>query len=125
MLLWACASSNPPPQTAEAAPPKPTENATERETPLYVALAKLQSRGEVLGALSQPQRAQLEKYVAAVTPEQRELLLAGEDPAVASRPILYLAVGGQDLRFIDRKSTRLNSSHVKISYAVFILKIKK
>src|SRR5690606_41486757 len=25
----------------------------------------------------------------------------------------------------DRKSTRLNSSHVKISYAVFILKIKK
>src|SRR5690606_41442565 len=26
------------------------------------------------------------------------------------------------LRFIDRKSTRLNSSHVKISYAVFCLK---
>src|SRR5690606_42156733 len=27
--------------------------------------------------------------------------------------------------FIDRKSTRLNSSHVKISYAVFCLKKKK
>src|SRR5436309_4654222 len=29
------------------------------------------------------------------------------------------------LRSIDRKSTRLNSSHVKISYAVFCLKKKK
>src|SRR5690606_40988100 len=27
-------------------------------------------------------------------------------------------------RFLDRKSTRLNSSHVKISYAVFCLKKK-
>src|SRR3989442_10197858 len=27
--------------------------------------------------------------------------------------------------FIDRKSTRLNSSHVRISYAVFCLKKKK
>src|SRR5690606_41318792 len=27
--------------------------------------------------------------------------------------------------FLDRKSTRLNSSHVKISYAVFCLKKKK
>src|SRR5690606_40810523 len=30
-----------------------------------------------------------------------------------------------DWLFIDRKSTRLNSSHVKISYAVFCLKKKK
>src|SRR5690606_39671185 len=29
------------------------------------------------------------------------------------------------LKLIDRKSTRLNSSHVKISYAVFCLKKKK
>src|SRR5690349_22366708 len=28
-------------------------------------------------------------------------------------------------RFLDRKSTRLNSSHVEISYAVFCLKKKK
>src|SRR5690554_7473730 len=28
-------------------------------------------------------------------------------------------------KFIDRKSTRLNSSHVRISYAVFCLKKKK
>src|SRR5690349_24208690 len=31
----------------------------------------------------------------------------------------------QELREIDRKSTRLNSSHVEISYAVFCLKKKK
>src|SRR5207302_8488787 len=36
-------------------------------------------------------------------------------------------VGGQNdpVGGIDRKSTRLNSSHVKISYAVFCLKKKK
>src|SRR5690606_41409649 len=39
------------------------------------------------------------------------------DPQDAGRRILP---GGQ-----DRKSTRLNSSHVKISYAVFCLKKKK
>ena len=30
-----------------------------------------------------------------------------------------------DIQGIDRKSTRLNSSHVSISYAVFCLKKKK
>src|SRR5438874_6208137 len=36
------------------------------------------------------------------------------------------AVGGAGRgRVIDRKSTRLNSSHVEISYAVFCLKKKK
>src|SRR5690606_39382052 len=32
---------------------------------------------------------------------------------------------GKGAQGIDRKSTRLNSSHVKISYAVFCLKKKK
>src|SRR5690606_40070953 len=31
----------------------------------------------------------------------------------------------REASFLDRKSTRLNSSHVKISYAVFCLKKKK
>src|SRR5690606_41299689 len=35
------------------------------------------------------------------------------------------AVGCLLLRQLDRKSTRLNSSHVKISYAVFCLKKKR
>src|SRR5690554_7946797 len=30
-----------------------------------------------------------------------------------------------DIKYLDRKSTRLNSSHVRISYAVFCLKKKK
>src|SRR5690625_6998652 len=37
----------------------------------------------------------------------------------------YLAGGGGVLVLQDRKSTRLNSSHVAISYAVFCLKKKK
>src|SRR5690606_41584672 len=36
--------------------------------------------------------------------------------------ILFSADEGVNTTFRDRKSTRLNSSHVKISYAVFCLK---
>src|SRR5690554_7305486 len=36
-----------------------------------------------------------------------------------------LYVFDKKLRLLDRKSTRLNSSHVRISYAVFCLKKKK
>src|SRR5215475_3010556 len=46
-----------------------------------------------------------------------------------SRPFALGSLGRIDLVFdvlnVDRKSTRLNSSHVKISYAVFCLKTKK
>src|SRR5207253_10351886 len=41
----------------------------------------------------------------------------------ASRPILFGRAREED--WSDRKSTRLNSSHVAISYAVFCLKKKK
>src|SRR5690606_40186399 len=44
--------------------------------------------------------------------------------AAAIVPIAGAGDGGGSIR-IDRKSTRLNSSHVKISYAVFCLKKKK
>src|SRR5947209_11925557 len=45
----------------------------------------------------------------------------------AARPIrqLLFGVGTADPLAIDRKSTRLNSSHANISYAVFCLKKKK
>src|SRR5690625_6902841 len=46
---------------------------------------------------------------------------AGAGAAALAGPIL--ALGGFQL--VDRKSTRLNSSHVAISYAVFCLKKKK
>src|SRR5437870_6702693 len=37
---------------------------------------------------------------------------------------LYMSIAAQWIRAKDRKSTRLNSSHVAISYAVFCLKKK-
>src|SRR2546426_6587732 len=58
-----------------------------------------------------------------------KLLTAAADQPAASRPI---PTGGDvaatrwgDLLAVDRKSTRLNSSHLVISYAVFCLKKKK
>src|SRR5690606_41493932 len=45
------------------------------------------------------------------------------DPQAAELALLLLAADVGVL--LDRKSTRLNSSHVKISYAVFCLKKKK
>src|SRR5690606_41394437 len=63
----------------------------------------------------------------------------GERAAEESREEIREAVRGAEMVFVtagmgggtgtgaspDRKSTRLNSSHVKISYAVFCLKKKK
>src|SRR6266851_7358359 len=45
-------------------------------------------------------------------------------PAAAARRSAEAADAGQR-GFLDRKSTRLNSSHITISYAVFCLKKKK
>src|SRR5690625_6376313 len=39
--------------------------------------------------------------------------------------LVYLPVNNPRIQYIDRKSTRLNSSHVAISYAVFCLKKKR
>src|SRR3712207_9069127 len=41
----------------------------------------------------------------------------------AGRSVYWLAI--KSSAFLDRKSTRLNSSHANISYAVFCLKKKK
>src|SRR5690554_7788632 len=38
---------------------------------------------------------------------------------------LLMDVATEEFSHLDRKSTRLNSSHVRISYAVFCLKKKK
>src|SRR5438445_13663925 len=48
------------------------------------------------------------------------------DGAEARRKLFVRQTRHVDLRvFLDRKSTRLNSSHANISYAVFCLKKKK
>src|SRR3712207_8880597 len=47
------------------------------------------------------------------------------DPQDGVVPSYELRIGhGPDLQVVDRKSTRLNSSHANISYAVFCLKKK-
>src|SRR5690606_41989759 len=59
-------------------------------------------------------RQELEASVGrAVLPEEHQsIVVLGADPGVGATTV---ALG------LDRKSTRLNSSHVKISYAVFCL----
>src|SRR3712207_8369841 len=48
------------------------------------------------------------------------------DLDLADRQVLEVAEGRvADAEVVDRKSTRLNSSHANISYAVFCLKKKK
>src|SRR5690606_17611939 len=44
---------------------------------------------------------------------------------IAAKYIVEGETSDGAVMFLDRKSTRLNSSHVKISYAVFCLKKKK
>src|SRR5262245_63781853 len=46
-------------------------------------------------------------------------------PAQNGGPVIEAASGGKGRRDVDRKSTRLNSSHLGISYAVFCLKKKR
>src|SRR3712207_7067224 len=73
--------------------------------------------GEAVGARAVGRRGGLAAVAVAVVVHvmedgaMRDALLAGVDRAVAVA--------------VDRKSTRLNSSHANISYAVFCLKKKK
>src|SRR5699024_11864877 len=46
-------------------------------------------------------------------------------PSILSSPLLFTVFILNSVSTKDRKSTRLNSSHVSISYAVFCLKKKK
>src|SRR3712207_8781851 len=45
--------------------------------------------------------------------------------AITVLPALWVISQARELPGLDRKSTRLNSSHANISYAVFCLKKKK
>src|SRR5690606_40914362 len=78
--------------------------------PIYNRFLELDSREHLLGTLQ-------------LIPEDLSIILRRRVDSLSARqhnhplPIL--------VRYRDRKSTRLNSSHVKISYAVFCLKKKK
>src|SRR5205807_5685989 len=49
-------------------------------------------------------------------------LLGRAGDLIDVQPVLALFLGGAFLAVLDRKSTRLNSSHLVISYAVFCSK---
>src|SRR2546426_9694648 len=55
------------------------------------------------------------------------LIVERDAPAIWRGPIIMKVIGQfvRDVDWGDRKSTRLNSSHLVISYAVFCLKKKK
>src|SRR3712207_7828318 len=76
----------------------------------YTTLFRSDGVGDLLGRL-QPLRRARRKPVGAGEPPQ--------DPVRVGRRARPAPRGG------DRKSTRLNSSHANISYAVFCLKKKK
>src|SRR5260221_10499843 len=78
--------------------------------------------------IRRPPRSTLFPYTTLFRSAIRESLLLRLRPRIALRSIR--ATGSADLpaspeQRIDRKSTRLNSSHTVISYAVFCLKKKK
>src|SRR5690606_39668757 len=64
----------------------------------------------------------LKTLAGAVTPRQGSIKFNGQE--IAGLPAYRVAGMGICLVPENRKSTRLNSSHVKISYAVFCLKKK-
>src|SRR5690554_7084261 len=63
----------------------------------------------------------LVKELRKLSPEQAIVMITADDGRSYSKPMLSTGFSKNK----DRKSTRLNSSHVRISYAVFCLKKKK
>src|SRR5690606_40389005 len=96
-------------------------------------LAQLRGELPVLGLAQAtiedvPVQSQPDVPVVGATGEARGVLDAVVGGQADRREVLEPALPVLDLRDValeDRKSTRLNSSHVKISYAVFCLKKKK
>src|SRR5437870_9649870 len=67
----------------------------------------------------------VERWIPALYVAARHQATADRALRASSRRVGGQAGQGQPRRRRDRKSTRLNSSHVAISYAVFCLKKKK
>src|SRR4051812_50225990 len=68
--------------------------------------------------IRRPPRSTLFPYTTLFRSQQRQVV---EEILDFGKPYGF----GQQFRLADRKSTRLNSSHMSISYAVFCLKKKK
>src|SRR5258707_10181595 len=72
--------------------------------------------------IRRPPRSTLFPYTTLFRSQTRQLEHAGSAGGIIVRAVMYLTFAR---RQTDRKSTRLNSSHANISYAVFCLKKKK
>src|SRR3989442_7574016 len=86
----------------------------------YTTLFRSQQRALPGGQEARAEDVSVERLAPAV----RELVRA-EIAAAHGREVSFVACLDADGLMVDRKSTRLNSSHVRISYAVFCLKNKK
>src|SRR5260221_4891104 len=60
-----------------------------------------------------------------VDPDRRVRVIVRECAIALAVLLICVPFGSSLLELLDRKSTRLNSSHTVISYAVFCLKKKK
>src|SRR5437899_8536067 len=63
-------------------------------------------------------------YDALHDPKHKDALLATDRQGILTHKFFKPSYSAQELLEADRKSTRLNSSHLGISYAVFCLKKK-
>src|SRR5690242_21510114 len=75
--------------------------------------------------IRRPPRSTLFPYTTLFRSEVADHLVVGErEPARLGEPSVGMGLAVVDRQDRDRKSTRLNSSHMSISYAVFCLKKK-
>src|SRR5690554_7057552 len=79
---------------------------------------------EIRGA-SHPRRPKTRRLPVVDQAQLPEDRLRDREPGSRIAALPDVDVGREEVDVTDRKSTRLNSSHVRISYAVFCLKKKK
>src|SRR5690606_40989814 len=109
-----CTSPPPLPRTCSATPPPPPSSPARRSSDLAPASRRLLV--EPVHQRADPVRA----------PDRHRALVPPGHPADARGALGQFAPGpAYPAERADRKSTRLNSSHVKSSYAVFCLNKKR
>src|SRR5256885_4007638 len=91
------------------------------QLPRLIGLARLQNSSVRVAYFRRIPRDRTDRYDRIVADRYREMLHIEEAMREAVAGVLRAAGRAP----VDRKSTRLNSSHLVISYAVFCLKKKK
>src|SRR2546427_1199879 len=75
--------------------------------------------------IRRPPRSTLFPYTTLFRSREEQVFASGLGDAAGQRTVIERTQRGNHPAHGDRKSTRLNSSHSQISYAVFCLKKKK